>query len=78
MTTKCLDNKKFALSKLYCRGVSDEKQRFGQFSSLPPPPSKSEKFIIIVVSPSLSLVLNNYPAEVRSECFLRFSLPKVS
>ena len=47
---------KLALSKFCCRGVSHEKQRFGRFSCLPPrrPPSKSENFIFIVVSPSLN------------------------
>ena len=50
---------KFALSKFYCRGVSHEKQRFrDDFPLCPqlrPPPSKSENFILIVVSPSLTL-----------------------
>ena len=46
----------FSLSKFYCRDVSHEKKRFGQFSSLPPcphPPLKSANFIYIVVSVSL-------------------------
>ena len=45
MTTKFLDNKIFTF-KFYCHDVSHEKQRFGQFSSLPPcpPPPERRKF----------------------------------
>ena len=43
MTTKFPDN---ALSKLYCRGVSHEKQHFGRFSSLPPTAPSSSKLQI--------------------------------
>ena len=44
MTTKSLDNK-ICTFKIYCRGVSHEKQRFGRFSSLPPsPPPPKTKF----------------------------------
>ena len=50
---------KFALSKLYCRGVSHGKNSvLDDFPLCPqglPPPSKSENFIFIVVSPSLIL-----------------------
>ena len=55
MTTKFLDNEKFALSKFYRRGVSHEKQRFWTIflSALRPPPLKSENFTFIVVSLSL-------------------------
>ena len=57
MTTEFLDNK-ICTFKICCRGVSHEKNSvFGRFSSLPPrpPPLKSENFIFIVVSPSLTL-----------------------
>ena len=49
---------KFSLSKFYCHDVSNEKKRFGQFSSLPPcppPPLKSANLIFIVVWLSLNL-----------------------
>ena len=52
---------RFALSKFYCRGVSHEnKKNSAVLDDFPlcrqgPPPSKSENYIFIVVSPSLSI-----------------------
>ena len=57
MTTKFLDNK-FARSKFHCRAFPMKNSVFGRFSSLSPspPPFKSENFIFIAVSPSLSVI----------------------
>ena len=58
MTTTFLDNG-ICTFKIDFRDVSQEKWRFGRFSSLPPmphlpPPLRTANFITIVVSPSLT------------------------
>ena len=61
MTTKFHDNKIREISKFYCHGISQEKQRFGtifrnfSLSPTPPPPKKNTNFVNFVVSASLIL-----------------------
>ena len=54
---------KFALSDFYCRGVSHEKQRLGQFSSLPPLPAPppSKQIFVVVAFPTKRSVWDNFP-----------------
>ena len=57
MTTKHFSTIKCALSKCYCHGVSQEKQRFGTiFLSAPrsPPPQKGNFFFVVSLSLHLS------------------------
>ena len=67
---------KFALSKMYCHGVSHEKKEnsvFGRFSSLPPmppPPLNIANFIFIVVSPSLIVIGTDLRQRLMGSFFL--------
>ena len=62
MTTKFLDTKICTFKIILSWRSPRKKQRFGRFSSLPPnppPPSQSENYIFIVVSPSLNNIISD-------------------